>query len=110
MRDGGKGVKSAYRGLRSRLRESQIPQQLQNGLESPSDKPRSAPNSPTGKRRSLGALATYRKDPMTFKNAVSERSVLSSVMSRMEWKLYTTTIKNNGEAGSDSSLVRKVQG
>lgn len=84
MKDGGKGVKSAYKGLRSRLRETQGPQHLQNGIESPSDKPRSAPNSPTGKRRSLGALATYRKDPLTFKNAVSERSVLSSTMSKME--------------------------
>lgn len=84
VKDGGKGVKSAYKGLRSRLRESQVPQQLQNGLESPNDKPRSAPNSPTGKRRSLGALATYRKDPLTFKNAVSERSVHSYVMSRMQ--------------------------
>lgn len=75
MKDGGKGMKSAYKGLRSRLRENQGPQQLQNGLESPNDKPRSAPNSPTGKRRSLGALglaaASYRKD--AFKNATSER-------------------------------------
>lgn len=84
VKDGGKGVKSAYKGLRSRLRETQGPQQLQNGLESPSDKPRSAPNSPTGKRRSLGALATYRKDPLTFKNTVSERSVLSCVVFQMQ--------------------------
>lgn len=71
MKDGGKGVKSAYRGLRSKLRENQSPQQLQNGLNSPKDKPRSAPSSPTEKRRSLGfavPVTTY-----TRKTAVNER-------------------------------------
>lgn len=78
VKDGGKGVKSAYKGLRSKLRENQSPQQLENGLDSPSDKPRSAPNSPTGKRRSLGfsvPTTTYRKDSLNFKATNSERQV-----------------------------------
>uniref|UniRef100_A0A1Y1LER2 UDENN domain-containing protein n=3 Tax=Photinus pyralis TaxID=7054 RepID=A0A1Y1LER2_PHOPY len=77
VKDGGKGVKSAYKGLRSKLRENQSPQQLQNGLDSPNDKPRSAPNSPTGKRRSLGfsvPTTTYRKDSLNFKSSTSERA------------------------------------
>lgn len=76
VKDGGKGVKSAYKGLRSKLKENPNSQQLQNGLDSPSDKPRSAPNSPTGKRRSLGftvPTATYRKDSLNFKSSNSER-------------------------------------
>lgn len=65
MKDGGKGVKSAYKGLRSKLRDSQQPQHLENGIDSTRDKPRSAPNSPTGKRHSgfTSPTTTYRKDP-----------------------------------------------
>ncbi|XP_063910871.1 DENN domain-containing protein 1B isoform X2 [Zophobas morio] len=80
VKDGGKGMKSAYRGLRSRLKENQGPQQLQNGLDSPNDKPRSAPNSPTGKRRTFGGIivptANHRKDGTTlsFKSSGFERS------------------------------------
>ncbi|KAJ3661093.1 hypothetical protein Zmor_005509 [Zophobas morio] len=81
VKDGGKGMKSAYRGLRSRLKENQGPQQLQNGLDSPNDKPRSAPNSPTGKRRTFGGIivptANHRKDGTTlsFKSSGFERCV-----------------------------------
>ncbi|EFA12610.1 DENN domain-containing protein 1B isoform X1 [Tribolium castaneum] len=79
VKDGGKGVKSAYRGLRSRLKENQGPQQLQNGLDSPSDKPRSAPNSPTGKRRTFAGISVpttnHRKDTaLSFKSSGFERS------------------------------------
>lgn len=77
MKDGGKGMKSAYRGLRSKLKENQLPQPLENGVEG-SDKPRSAPNSPTGKRRTIAGfavpLATYRKDAsLPFKTSGIER-------------------------------------
>ncbi|RZC38987.1 DENN domain-containing protein 1A [Asbolus verrucosus] len=79
VKDGGKGVKSAYRGLRSRLKENQGPQQLQNGLDSPNDKPRSAPNSPTGKRRTFAGITVpatnHRKDTtLSFKSSGFERS------------------------------------
>ncbi|XP_044258564.1 DENN domain-containing protein 1A-like isoform X3 [Tribolium madens] len=78
VKDGGKGVKSAYRGLRSRLKENQGPQQLQNGLDSPNDKPRSAPNSPTGKRRTFVGISVptnHRKDTaLSFKSSGFERS------------------------------------
>jgi hypothetical protein len=80
VKDGGKGMKSAYRGLRSRLKENQGPQQLQNGLDSPNDKPRSAPNSPTGKRRTFVGIsvptANHRKETtLAFKSSGFERSV-----------------------------------
>ncbi|XP_068918195.1 DENN domain-containing protein 1A-like isoform X4 [Tenebrio molitor] len=79
VKDGGKGMKSAYRGLRSRLKENQGPQQLQNGLDSPNDKPRSAPNSPTGKRRTFVGIsvptANHRKETtLAFKSSGFERS------------------------------------
>lgn len=70
-------MKSAYKGLRSKLRDSHGPQQLENGLDSTLDKPRSAPNSPTGKRRTSGfsiPTTTYRKDT-SFKNPVTDRLV-----------------------------------
>lgn len=78
VKDGGKGVKSAYRGLKSRLKDQPSPQQLQNGIDR-TDKPRSAPNSPTGKRRTLGGLtvplATYRREtPLPFKTPGSDRA------------------------------------
>ncbi|XP_049819188.1 DENN domain-containing protein 1B-like isoform X2 [Aethina tumida] len=61
---GGKGVKDVYKEIKSRLKENQ-PQQ-----------PKSAPNSPTGKRRTIAGFtvpaATYRKDP-SFKTAGIER-------------------------------------
>lgn len=89
MKDGGKGVKSAYRGLRSRLKENQGPQQLQNGLDSPNDKPRSAPNSPTGKRRTFVGISVpstnHRKDTtLSFKSSGFERSVHQNEITR-EW-------------------------
>ncbi|XP_030765881.1 DENN domain-containing protein 1A isoform X2 [Sitophilus oryzae] len=78
VKDGGKGMKSAYKGLRSKLKDGQGgpgPQPLQNG----DVKPRSAPNSPTGKRKTLAGLtapvATYRKEAsLAFKNANLQRS------------------------------------
>ncbi|CAH0546631.1 unnamed protein product [Brassicogethes aeneus] len=61
VKDGGKGMKSAYKGLKSKLKENQ-PQQ-----------PKSAPNSPTGKRRTVPGFslpgATYRKEMQSFKTA-----------------------------------------
>ncbi|CAG9824217.1 unnamed protein product [Phaedon cochleariae] len=62
VKDGGKGVRSAYKGLRSKLKDSPGGQQVGNGVEH-----RSAPNSPTGKRRTAPAgfgppAATYRKE------------------------------------------------
>lgn len=70
MKDGGKGVKSAYKGLRSKLRDSQQPQHLENGIDSTRDKPRSAPNSPSGKRHTgfTSPTITYRKDPTIRSN------------------------------------------
>ncbi|KAJ8937763.1 hypothetical protein NQ318_006626 [Aromia moschata] len=79
VKDGGKGVKSAYKGWRSRLRDNQGPHQLQNGLDG-GDKPRSAPNSPTDKRRTTIAgfsapIASYRKEAaLSFKNSSVQRS------------------------------------
>ncbi|XP_060519559.1 DENN domain-containing protein 1A-like isoform X2 [Cylas formicarius] len=81
VKDGGKGMKSAYKGLRSKLKEvpptGSSPHPLQNGMGDP--KPRSAPNSPTGKRRPLTGfsvpVASYRKDAsLAFKNANLQRS------------------------------------
>ncbi|KAG5900476.1 hypothetical protein JTB14_010888 [Gonioctena quinquepunctata] len=74
VKDGGKGVKSAYKGLRSKLKDNQGPHHLENGLDR-SDKHRSAPNSPTGKRRSITAVATYRKDAaLALKSSAMQRS------------------------------------
>lgn len=77
VKDGSKGVKSAYRGLRSKLKDTQTSQHFENGLEVSLDKPRSAPNSPTGKRRAAGfsmPTTTYRKDSaMSFKTAGVDR-------------------------------------
>lgn len=76
VKDGGKGVKSAYKGLRSKLKENQ-----NTTLED--NKHRSAPSSPTsGKRRTLASafgapVASYRKDAaLTFKNSQMQRLVL----------------------------------
>ncbi|CAG9864679.1 unnamed protein product [Phyllotreta striolata] len=78
VKDGGKGVKSAYKGLRSKLKDNQAPNQLENGLDG-GEKHRSAPNSPTGKRRTIAGLsapvATYRKDAaLALKNSAMQRS------------------------------------
>lgn len=81
VKDGGKGVKSAYKGLRSKLKDNQTPRQFENGMSSSIDKPRSAPNSPQGKRRPLGftvPTTTYRKD--TFKNSGTERYIVNFSM------------------------------
>ncbi|KAL3276227.1 hypothetical protein HHI36_020943 [Cryptolaemus montrouzieri] len=84
VKGGGKGMKNAYKGLRFLLKEGETaPHPLQNGLsgdEAPrSNKPRSAPSSPTtGKRRLAGfsvPSATYRKDTsLPFKSSPFERS------------------------------------
>lgn len=70
VKDGGKGMKSAYKGLRSKLRDSQQPQHLENGIDT-RDKPRSAPNSPTVKRHSgfTSPTITYRKDSSAKTNS-----------------------------------------
>ncbi|XP_050312405.1 DENN domain-containing protein 1A-like isoform X2 [Anthonomus grandis grandis] len=74
VKDGGKGMKSAYKGLRSKLKEGQ------GGGEYPNEpKPKSAPNSPTGKRKILPGfsvpVATYKKDAsLALKNAGLQRS------------------------------------
>ncbi|XP_025836146.1 DENN domain-containing protein 1A-like [Agrilus planipennis] len=76
VKDGGKGVKTAYKGLRAILRDNPSPTQFHNGLESLGDKPRSAPNSPTGKRRTIGfsvPTTSYRKDSLAFRNSTSDR-------------------------------------
>lgn len=78
VKDGGKGVKSAYKGLRSKLKDNQGPHQLENGMER-GDKPRSAPNSPTGKRSTIpgfsAPVTTYRKDAaLALKNSAMQRS------------------------------------
>ncbi|XP_076265053.1 DENN domain-containing protein 1A-like isoform X1 [Rhynchophorus ferrugineus] len=73
VKDSGKGMKSAYKGFRSKLKDGSSglgSHPLENG----DNKPRSAPNSPTGKRRTLGGLtapvATYRKEAsLALKNA-----------------------------------------
>ncbi|CAH1962863.1 unnamed protein product [Acanthoscelides obtectus] len=71
----GKGMKSAYKGLRSKLKDNPPPQ---NGTAASSH--RSAPNSPTGKRRSVGAsfaapVVTYRKDAaLALRNTAMQRS------------------------------------
>ncbi|CAH1998637.1 unnamed protein product [Acanthoscelides obtectus] len=75
VKDGGKGMKSAYKGLRSKLKDNPPPQ---NGTAASSH--RSAPNSPTGKRRSVGAsfaapVVTYRKDAaLALRNTAMQRS------------------------------------
>lgn len=72
VKDGGKGMKSAYKGLRSKLKDSPNIQ-FQNGIDTQMDKPRSAPNSPTGKRRSFGVPSTnFRKDGFS-KNTQADR-------------------------------------
>ncbi|XP_076265054.1 DENN domain-containing protein 1A-like isoform X2 [Rhynchophorus ferrugineus] len=78
VKDSGKGMKSAYKGFRSKLKDGSSglgSHPLENG----DNKPRSAPNSPTGKRRTLGGLtapvATYRKEAsLALKNANLQRS------------------------------------
>lgn len=69
-------MKSAYRGLRSKLKENQ-----QNGdLDRGDAKHRSAPSSPTtGKRRTISStfgapVASYRKDAaLAFKSSQMQR-------------------------------------
>ncbi|XP_074038123.1 DENN domain-containing protein 1B isoform X1 [Leptinotarsa decemlineata] len=74
VKDGGKGMKSAYKGLRSKLKDNQSPHQLENGLDR-GEKHHSAPNSPTGKRRTITAVTTYRKDAaMALKSSSMQRS------------------------------------
>ncbi|XP_071054303.1 DENN domain-containing protein 1A isoform X2 [Onthophagus taurus] len=78
VKDSGKGMKSAYKGLRSKLKDNPS-RQIENGLEATSfDKPRSAPNSPTGKRRQLPFSVpanAYRKDAsLSLKGSLHERS------------------------------------
>lgn len=94
MKDGGKGVKSAYKGLRSKLKDNQGPHPLENGLER-GDKHRSAPNSPTGKRRTIAGfsapVATYRKDAaLALKSSAMQRLLFYY---RLYQNLYRTTIK-----------------
>lgn len=79
VKEGGKGMKSAYKGLKSKFRESQGPEYMDRGMRvyvEGSDKPRSAPNSPTGKRRPFTSFgmpkSSYRKEK-TFINPVTER-------------------------------------
>ncbi|KAI4470684.1 denn domain-containing [Holotrichia oblita] len=70
VKDGGKGMRSAYKGLRSKLKDNQNPRQFENGLKSSLDKPRSAPNSPTNKRRPM----TFRREtPMSLTGSAVER-------------------------------------
>lgn len=71
VKDGGKGVKSAYKGLRSKLKDG--------GSDYASAKPRSAPNSPTTKRKTMSdfmvPVASYKKDAsLAIKNANLQRS------------------------------------
>ncbi|XP_017777504.1 PREDICTED: DENN domain-containing protein 1A-like isoform X2 [Nicrophorus vespilloides] len=83
VKDGGKGMRSAYKELKMKLKDNQSPQQLRNGLEG-LDKPRSAPNSPTGKRRSMGfgnPVASYRKEPQITKKMAFESPLSSQPMS-----------------------------
>ncbi|XP_045464252.1 DENN domain-containing protein 1B isoform X2 [Harmonia axyridis] len=83
VKGGGKGVKNAYKGLRFLLKEGEgAPHQLQNGSHDSgpkSNKPRSAPSSPTTSKRRIAGLsvptATYRKDTsLPFRNSPFERS------------------------------------
>lgn len=53
VKDGGKGMKGAYKEFKMKLKDNQSPHQLRNGVDK-IGKPQSAPNSPTGMRRSLG--------------------------------------------------------
>lgn len=76
VKDGGKGMKSAYKGIRSKLKENQGTHQ--NGIETRSDKHHSAPNSPTNKRKTISTfgapVATYRKDAaLAFKTSAMQR-------------------------------------
>lgn len=111
MRDGGKGVKSAYRGLRSKLKENQ-----QNGeLERGDAKHRSAPSSPTtGKRRTLAStigapVASYRKDAaMAFKSSQLQRLVNKILFSNLIlWGCYKC-LKLIGNS-SEFYLYRKTK-
>lgn len=79
MKEGGKGVKSAYKGLRSKFKESLATEDINRGIkfyEESKDKPRSAPSSPTLKRRPIAfgvTKATYRKEGRNFMSANMER-------------------------------------
>lgn len=46
-------MKGAYKEFKMKLKDNQSPHQLRNGVDK-IGKPQSAPNSPTGMRRSLG--------------------------------------------------------
>ncbi|KAL1518245.1 hypothetical protein ABEB36_001894 [Hypothenemus hampei] len=75
VKDGGKGMKSAYKGLRSKLKEGHS---SSSGVYS-GTKPRSAPSSPTTKRKIISDLMmpvnTYKKDAsLAIKNANLQRS------------------------------------
>ncbi|KAJ9587700.1 hypothetical protein L9F63_018880, partial [Diploptera punctata] len=88
VKERGKDMKTAYKGIRSKLRDMQPREGLgsrEDGLDDPGkgDKPRSAPTSPVSRRRPLTfagpkttAAASFRKDPMKQrKNAsVNHRS------------------------------------
>lgn len=64
-------MKSAYKGLRSKLKDNQNPRQFENGLKATLDKPRSAPNSPTSRRR---PITSRREAPMSLTGSAMERS------------------------------------
>ncbi|XP_066256358.1 DENN domain-containing protein 1B-like isoform X1 [Euwallacea similis] len=77
VKDSGKGMKSAYKGLRSKLKDGQ------GGSDSSSmygsAKPRSAPSSPTTKRKIMSdfmiPVTNYKKDAsLAIKNANLQRS------------------------------------
>uniref|UniRef100_A0AAR5P9Q0 UDENN domain-containing protein n=1 Tax=Dendroctonus ponderosae TaxID=77166 RepID=A0AAR5P9Q0_DENPD len=80
VKDGGKGMKSAYKGIRSKLKEGHSagePHHPHSMYES--GKPRSAPSSPTTKRKTLSdftaPVASYKKDAsLAIKNANLQRS------------------------------------
>ena len=76
VKERGKDVKTAYKGIRSKLRDIQPREGLgsrEDDLDSTvrGDKPRSAPTSPVSRRRPLTisgpkttAAASFRKDPI----------------------------------------------
>lgn len=73
VKDGGKGMKSAYKGIRSKLKDGHGA-----GEHYESGKPRSAPSSPTTKRKTLSdftaPVASYKKDAsLAIKNANLQR-------------------------------------
>jgi len=94
VKDRGKDVRTAYKGIRSKLRDMQPREGLgsrEDGLDETGkgDKPQSAPTSPVNIRRvrtyggpKTTAVASFRKDPMRQrKNASSTTRCRNTVLS-----------------------------